>query len=92
MALFDEISGVHEQKAWCAGVHHQQFLVCWCAPAFSLVVVKICKFAFHFKNAKKPCLSFSFARPFFFLSGSFRKPISNVGDLIKTDVQEFVWK
>ena len=31
MALFDEISGVHEQIAWCAGVHHQEFLVFWCA-------------------------------------------------------------
>ena len=32
IALFDEISSVHEQKAWCDGVHNQKSLVCWCAP------------------------------------------------------------
>ena len=63
MALFDEISGVHEQKAWCAGAHHQKFLVCWCAPAIFPVVVKICKFAFYRKNAKAS-RAFFFCPPF----------------------------
>ena len=55
MALFDEISYVHEKMLgvtvgttknfWCAGVHR----------LFFPVVVKICEFAFHRKNACEVC-------------------------------------
>ena len=59
MALFDEISGVHEQNCRCAGVHHQKFLVCWCAPTiFPWCSQNLGNLHFNLKNAKEPRVPF----------------------------------